>query len=77
MILPIGDSPNSEHPVPAVVAEAHVGAARVLWEQLGMPAEAYQYLMRAVDHSPSPETLAEARRLLAEMAAVGRVPRYR
>jgi membrane associated rhomboid family serine protease len=66
----------TEHPVPAVVAEAHVGAARVLWEQLAMPAEAYQYLIRAVDHNPSPATLAEARRLLAEMAAVGRIPTY-
>jgi membrane associated rhomboid family serine protease len=65
----------SEHPSAPTLAQAHVGAARVLWKQLGMPAEAYQHLVRAVDSNPTPETMAEARQLLAEMAAVGTVPR--
>jgi membrane associated rhomboid family serine protease len=65
----------SEHPSVPTRAQAHVGAARILWKQLGMPAEAYQHLVRAIDSQPTPETMAEARQLLAEMAAVGTIPR--
>ena len=50
-------------------AEAHLGASRVLLEQLDQPSLAYQHLVAAARSAPTDEQVAEIQRLLG---AVGR-----
>lgn len=62
-----------EHPDPTARATGRVGAARVLLNDLGMPAEAYQQLVLALESEPPAEVAATARNLLARLRGMGGV----
>lgn len=53
-------------------AEAHLGAGRVLLDDLGEVAPAYQHLLNALDADPAPETAASARRAIEAINAAAR-----
>jgi len=65
----------TEHPSPVVRAAAHLGAARVLVDELGMPVEAYQHIARALDLDPSPSLKREAEAMLDKLQRRGVLPR--
>jgi membrane associated rhomboid family serine protease len=56
-------------------AEAHLGAGRVLLEELGELPPAYQHFLDALDASPSEATALEARRALDGIAARAKLRR--
>jgi hypothetical protein len=65
----------ADHPVGSHRARAHVGAARVMLADLGMPTAAYQHLYAALEEDPTPPDEKEARHLLAQLRQTGSVPR--
>lgn len=65
----------ADHPVGNHRARAHIGAARVMMADLGMPTAAYQHLYAALEEDPTPRDEAEARHLLAQLRQSGSVPR--
>jgi membrane associated rhomboid family serine protease len=65
-----------EHPHRPTRAAARVGAARVLLDELRMPAEAYQQLVLALEMDPPAEIAIEARQLILRIRQLaGSVPR--
>jgi membrane associated rhomboid family serine protease len=65
-----------EHPHRPTRAAARVGAARVLINELRMPAEAYQQLVLALEMDPPTEVATEARALILRIRQfAGSVPR--
>ncbi len=66
----------ADHPRGPGRARAHLGAARVLMDDLGFPTAAYQHLYHALEEDPDPAEEAEARELLEKLARRARsVPR--
>jgi membrane associated rhomboid family serine protease len=65
----------ADHPGGPGRARAHLGAARVLMNDLHIPAAAYQHLNAALEEDPEPRDTAAARALLQQLATqVRRVP---
>jgi membrane associated rhomboid family serine protease len=65
----------ADHPGGPGRARAHLGAARVLMNDLHVPATAYQHLYAALEEDPEPRDAAAARALLQQLATqVRRVP---
>lgn len=68
----------SDHPGAGEATEAHIGAARVLMHDLGMPTAAYQHLYSAVEEAQGQDQQQRARALLDELRRMsGSVPRTR
>jgi membrane associated rhomboid family serine protease len=68
----------SDHPGTGQGTPAHLGAARVLMNDLGMPTAAYQHLYSALEEAREEDLRAEARELLEALRGKsGSVPRGR
>jgi membrane associated rhomboid family serine protease len=68
----------SDHPGSGDATDAHLGAARVLMTDLGMPTAAYQHLYAALEEAVTEEQQQKARELLEQLQRVsGAVPRQR
>jgi hypothetical protein len=65
----------AERPQEPAALEAHLATARILVHHLGMPAAAYQHLVRVAEGGPGSATADEARELLRRLGAAGVVPR--
>jgi len=57
-----------DYPLGPGTAEAHAGAGLIQLQALGQPTAAYQHLVEALEHDPTPETERLVRDALAEIA---------
>lgn len=58
-----------DFPIGAGAAEAHVNAGLLLLHSFNQPASAYQHLVEALDHDPTPEVANRARAALSVIAS--------